>query len=1579
MTAKYELFLNRLVFTEDGQDNLLNAEHYVMLGNYDRDKDRFETMRDIAARYLKSLGLVSDVEDPLVGGILNVPENAHEIMAGGAPEDSNPKGKAQKALLNAWAELLEREGVIDSVVASYEAVPLLAQYSPPINPQQLKNALISREERRRVETLLEEHGKLSPTGFHAAVKKVESCKPAERAKLAARFFTDFTRYHRDLRRMEAVVEAMENVNVLANERFRELSAINNTLYEFLLAEEQKPAEEKVIHHVVLKADIRESIELPSTTVRGARAAAFSDARKNVHAIALEELASRDRELLQELLAGFAAAYAAAKERESALDFEDLQLARARPAARARGDRQPEQLRFRVDHGRRVPGHEPPADASSIDLLAPGAAKELFFVGDEFQSIYGFRHADVAVFRERREAAPTLLPLTRNYRSRPEVLAAVNELFGAEFGDELPAARPRPTATATRSSGRRSSCSSPTRRSYADTGVHWRRAEARHVARRVRELVDAGDATPGEIVLLFAAGHRRRVVRGGAARSSACRRIRADRPPLLRPAAGRRPALLPAAAPEPLRRRGAADRARVAVRRRLERRARPDPCERARSGRSSRASSGRCRAISPSDDRAARARVPAALRAARRALGAAVARAALRADPRRARLRPRRARAARRPPPLREPPQARAPRALVRGAARPRHRGLRPLRRRAGGRRRPRARRRLGGGGRRRGAAAHDPRRQGARVQGRRRRRRRARAGRPAPTRSSASPTAASGSRSPHPGDRLARRHGVATEAREGDARPGGGGGAAAPLLRRDDAGDGPADRLRLGRPRERPRRRGRRSAGCSTGSGCGEELDAATPARRSRSSAGTPVSCCASTASTPRPPRPRLARAEAAVGDEEGQLVLFEGAGEELPAGRAAAARARRRSRRRRSHASRRLSYSAHLALRPLLVPLLRRAGRRDAARALGAARRRRRGRRRLHPTEIGDAVHRLLELVDLDGAGAPAPERSPSSCAAGIRRVGGRAASGSSALVRAYCGSALAAPHRGARRARARSGRSRSSSTACSSTAGSTSSGSRATRALVLDYKTNALGEREPAEIVEEEYATQQLVYALACFRAGADEVEVVYQFLERAGRGRLDASSRARRRGPARGASSRRRSRGSGRASSGRRRARSRARAVRRSTSSAPGPRLGGARSAEPELRRRRSSLPTACGSPRSTTSTATCPALEAVLADDRAARDVDQIVVGGDVVVGPMPAECLERLRGRRARSSAATASATSLAAPTSDVDRWCDERSPTSARARSLGWPLTVELEVDGLGRVVFCHATPRSDEEILTRITPDERVARRSRASSASSSAATRTCSSTAQVAGPPRRQRGQRRASLRGPPRRVLGVARATTSSCGATEYDVERPPAATPGSAASRRLDEILPERCSSRATPDEATATSRAGVARSYVREARRRASGRGASASGRSSSASPRSTPTPRSRCRFAQRRSSCSISVMLSAQTTDVNVNRVTERLFVKYRRPEDYLAVPQEELERDIFATGFYRQKTRSIRGSMRVLLEEFDGAGAAHDPRAAAAARESRGRRRTSSRPSSATRRGSSSTRTSGGSRSGSG
>ena len=270
----YDLFLNRLIFTEDGRDDYLNAEHYVMLGNYDRDPDRFQTMQEIAGQFLKSLGVVGDDEED-IDALLSAPENAQEIMAGGAPDEATPRGKTQRAMLNAWVDRLERESVMENVIASYEVVSLLGQYSPPINPQQLKNALISRTERKRVETLLEEQGKISPVNLHAAVKKVENCKGGERAKIAGRFLSDFTRYHRDLRRMEALLSAMDNVNVITTEKFRELSSINNTLYEFLLAEEQKPSEDKVIHHVILKADIRESTTLTRTLIeRGLNPASY---------------------------------------------------------------------------------------------------------------------------------------------------------------------------------------------------------------------------------------------------------------------------------------------------------------------------------------------------------------------------------------------------------------------------------------------------------------------------------------------------------------------------------------------------------------------------------------------------------------------------------------------------------------------------------------------------------------------------------------------------------------------------------------------------------------------------------------------------------------------------------------------------------------------------------------------------------------------------------------------------------------------------------------------------------------------------------------------------------------------------------------------------------------------------------------------------------------------------------------------------------------------------------------------------------------------------------------------------------
>ena len=123
---------------------------------------------------------------------------------------------------------------------------------------------------------------------------------------------------------------------------------------------------------------------------------------------------------------------------------------------------------------------------------------------------------------------------------------------------------------------------------------------------------------------------------------------------------------------------------------------------------------------------------------------------------------------------------------------------------------------------------------------------------------------------------------------------------------------------------------------------------------------------------------------------------------------------------------------------------------------------------------------------------------------------------------------------------------------------------------------------------------------------------------------------------------------------------------------------------------------------------------PALDAVLAE----LDADVILVGGDFVAGPWPAETLERLRGldgdvRYIRGNAdreltEPPKPQVEAGPPQEVLEWVRERLSDEQLAFLTKLPLTDSVEVDGLGRVLFCHATPRDDNEILTRISPDQR-------------------------------------------------------------------------------------------------------------------------------------------------------------------------------------------------------------------------------------------------------------------------------
>jgi hypothetical protein len=257
-TEPYEILLNRLLFTENGQDDFIAAEHYCMLGHYERDSDRPSHMRDVAIDLLREITAVNDRE--ALVAMSCAPENAQELVAAGAPEFEDAKGQAQQQVLQAWVRMLEGEDALKVIVASYAAAPLLNVYGSQLNPQQIKNGLVDKRERYRIQELMAEHG-LDAEPFIEASARVNRASRSEQTKIAGRFLFDLFRFNRDLRRFEVLNAAAESVSLIRNDKLRELSSVNGTLYEFLLDEERDESEQRVVGHVVLKADVRDSTKL----------------------------------------------------------------------------------------------------------------------------------------------------------------------------------------------------------------------------------------------------------------------------------------------------------------------------------------------------------------------------------------------------------------------------------------------------------------------------------------------------------------------------------------------------------------------------------------------------------------------------------------------------------------------------------------------------------------------------------------------------------------------------------------------------------------------------------------------------------------------------------------------------------------------------------------------------------------------------------------------------------------------------------------------------------------------------------------------------------------------------------------------------------------------------------------------------------------------------------------------------------------------------------------------------------------------------------------------------------------------
>ena len=199
-----------------------------------------------------------------LGGYLNQPENAPLLFGPRVPGESDDEAVAARArLLDQWFTHLDRKDLLVHVLASYELRNVFHDYCPPIHLQQLKKALVSREEFNRVAAIVRQFParQFSLERIDALAKKLRRYPREEARAVALRFAEDFMRLRRDRRNYERLTAAMERIQLVRSERTRELSHLNKSLYEFVLPSEEPPARDDVTCHAVIKADVRGSTRI----------------------------------------------------------------------------------------------------------------------------------------------------------------------------------------------------------------------------------------------------------------------------------------------------------------------------------------------------------------------------------------------------------------------------------------------------------------------------------------------------------------------------------------------------------------------------------------------------------------------------------------------------------------------------------------------------------------------------------------------------------------------------------------------------------------------------------------------------------------------------------------------------------------------------------------------------------------------------------------------------------------------------------------------------------------------------------------------------------------------------------------------------------------------------------------------------------------------------------------------------------------------------------------------------------------------------------------------------------------------
>lgn len=181
-------------------------------------------------------------------------------------ENLKKLSKNQEKLLNFFYKKFNKTGLMKRITAFYEMKSVYLEYCPPLSPHQVLQFLIQPKQRKTISNQLSRvkgfYGKsFSLIPLKKKIADLRKTTVQEKKKYLIQFLNDFARYHRDFQNFLMLRDAMDSVNLVSEQKIIDLSRENNILYEFLLPDEQPPEEKPIIHHVVIKADMRDSTHI----------------------------------------------------------------------------------------------------------------------------------------------------------------------------------------------------------------------------------------------------------------------------------------------------------------------------------------------------------------------------------------------------------------------------------------------------------------------------------------------------------------------------------------------------------------------------------------------------------------------------------------------------------------------------------------------------------------------------------------------------------------------------------------------------------------------------------------------------------------------------------------------------------------------------------------------------------------------------------------------------------------------------------------------------------------------------------------------------------------------------------------------------------------------------------------------------------------------------------------------------------------------------------------------------------------------------------------------------------------------